>query len=289
MKIPLSEMPLSSDGRIYHLNLFPEEIANKIILVGDPGRVPNVSQYFDKIEYKRANREIVTHTGYLNGQSLSVISTGMGTDNIDIVLNELDALANIDLKTGLLKSEPKSLQIVRIGTCGAIHADIPINEPVASAYAFGMDGLLHFYKHQHISEQTVIDDFVKHQHWNPNLAKPYLVGGSEKLINQIAFDIQQGITVTAPGFYGPQGRVLRLPIADEKWMEKLQHFEYKTYQVLNLEMETSGLYAMGRLLGHEVLTVCLAIANRVTKKFATDYHESMNHLIQKILERITLE
>jgi len=287
MNIAASELPLQPDGRIYHLNLFPDEIADTVILVGDPGRVETFSKRFDRVFVKRSNREIVTHTGELNGMPLSVLSTGMGTDNIDIVLNELDALRNIDLKTREIKSEKKSFDLIRIGTCGALQKEIDINSFVASAYGFGMDGLLRFYCNHDISDDNAIEHFVKTQDWNPAFPYPYLTQGSSKLLGKLAFDLTQGITATASGFYGPQGRVLRLPLADEALHQKLQAFEYRGLKITNLEMETSALYALSKMLGHEALTVCLAIANRVTKAYSENYHIYMDNLIDTILERLT--
>ena len=287
MNIAASELPLQPDGRIYHLNLFPDEIADTVILVGDPGRVETVSKRFDRVFIKRSNREIATHTGELNGMPLSVLSTGMGTDNIDIVINELDTLRNIDLKTREIKSEKKSFHLIRLGTCGALQKEIDVNSFVASAYGFGMDGLLHFYRHRDISDENAIEHFVKTQNWDSALPRPYLTPGSSMLLEKLAFGITQGITATASGFYGPQGRVLRLPLADEALHQKLQAFDYRGFKITNLEMETSALYALSKMLGHEALTVCLAIANRVTKAYSENYHSYMDNLIDTILERLT--
>jgi len=286
MTLQSSEMPLQADGSVYHLNIHPDELAHTILLVGDPGRVPVVSSFFNTIEVKKQNREIATHTGTYKGKRISVISTGMGTDNIDIVLNELDALVNIDLKKREVKDTHTSLQLIRLGTCGALQKNIPVNSLIASQFGLGLDGLLHTYQHEHISDEEMVKAFIKQCDWNSKLPHPYAVSCSDDLMQRIAFDIPKGITLTAQGFYAPQCRILRLPLAYDDFIEKLEDFQYNNLYFTNMEMETSALYALSRLLGHQALTICVAIANRVTKSFSEDYKPSMYSLIETVLERI---
>jgi len=286
MKIKASELPLQTDGRIYHLNLFSEEIGNVIILVGDPGRVKDVSKYFDSIDIRQQNREICTHTGFIKDKKISVISTGMGTDNIDIVLNELDALANIDLKTRELKSEHKALTIIRIGTCGILQKNIPAGSFIASEYGFGLDGLLQFYQHEGISDDGIVAAFLSQTEWNALLPTPYCIPADENLLNTIGFDMVKGITASAPGFYGPQGRKLRAKLRFPELNKKIESFHFQGNRITNLEMECSAVYGLGRMLGHKTLTCCLGIANRVNGNFLSDYHNRMNELIETVLERI---
>jgi uridine phosphorylase len=266
-------MPLQADGSVYHLGLEPEDLASKVILVGDPGRVSLVSSFFDSVEVRKQNRELHTHTGMYKGKRLSVISTGMGTDNLDIVVNELDALVNIDLSKRCIKSTHQSLELIRLGTCGALQGNIDIHTPIASRYGFGLDGLLHYYRHEAISDEVLVDAFVA-------------VGCATALLDRLAHDCLQGITLTATGFYGPQSRVLRLLLAGEDFIETLQGFQYRHLYFTNLEMETSALYALSRLLGHQALSICIAIANRVTGRFSQGYHSAMEDMVIKVLERI---
>lgn len=286
MALQSSEMPLTAEGRVYHLNLFPEELAHNIILVGDPGRVPAVSAFFDTIEVKKQNREIITHTGIYQDKRISVISTGMGTDNIDIVLNELDALVNIDLQKRIPKTQHTSLNIVRLGTCGGLLSDMEINSLIASQYCLGMDGLLHFYKHdKSIRNQNIETEFIKHTQWSSAFAEPYSIKCSDRLMNKLAFDIRKGITLTASGFYAPQCRVLRQDLAFEDFCPKLTNIVCENLHFTNMEMETSALYALSKLLGHNALTICVVVANRVEKTFAKDYHIAMEDLIKRVLNR----
>ncbi|MBN2175763.1 MAG: nucleoside phosphorylase [Bacteroidales bacterium] len=287
-KIPASELILNSDGSIYHLNLKPEHLAGTIILVGDPARVDLVSGYFDKIEFKGQNREIHTQTGIISNMRLTVMSTGMGTDNIDIVLNELDALVNIDLKTRTIKPKHTSLNIIRMGTSGAIQQDIPVNSIVMSEFGLGLDGLLNFYKFKESPEENAIAKaFVEYAQWNNRLSYPYIVAASSALANALGKDLIKGITATAPGFYGPQGRVLRLQVANPGLNEKLKKFRYQNKRIVNFEMETSALYGLGRLLGHKTLTVCCAIANRESNNYNQNYHSAIIDMIELMLGRIT--
>ena len=287
MELRQSEMPLQADGSVYHLNLQPEEIADTILLVGDPGRVALVSSKFDTIEVKKQNREILTHTGFYKGKRISVLSTGMGTDNLDIVINELDALANIDLQKREPKSSHKTLNLIRMGTCGGLQPDMEIDSYIASAYSVGMDGLLHYYKHDpFLSEKEIVEKFVEKSLWSQNLPYPYAVSASDKLLKQIAFDIPQGITLTASGFYAPQCRVLRLPLGIPDFAEQLIGVKCKDLLFTNMEMESSALYCLSKLFGHNALTVCVVIANRANKTFSKDYHPAMDKLIEMVLNRI---
>ncbi len=287
-KIGESELILNNDGSIFHLHLKPENIADTIILVGDQSRVDLVSSFFDKIELKVQNREFKTHTGFYKGKRLSAISTGIGTDNIDIVVNELDALCNIDLKSRTIKPTHKKLNLVRIGTSGALQADIPVDTPVASQMAIGFDGLLNFYEGcRKVSDKEIVDKFKQHTNWHEDLAYPYIVNSSENLLNRVAFDMVKGFTISAPGFYGPQGRILRLPLKDNKLNEKVASFSYNNLRINNFEMECSAIYGLSKLLGHNALTVCNIIANRIRKEYSGDYKKSMASLIEKVLDRLS--
>lgn len=286
--IPASQLVLNEEGAMYHLNLHPDQIADDILLVGDPGRVAMVSAFFDKIEVKRENRELITHTGYFNGKRITVLSTGMGTDNIDIVVNELDALANIDLRTRMPKEKHKALNLIRLGTSGALQADIPVEDSyVATRYALGFDGLLYFYgKNEEVIHHDMTEAFINYMDYPADLPKPYVVEGSKTLFDRLADGFFQGITATAPGFYGPQGRSLRLPLTYPEINEKIEHFRYGDWRICNFEMESSALYGLGKMLGHNCLTICVIAANRVTEKFAPDYHPYMKKLILNTLEKI---
>lgn len=283
-----TELILNSNGSVYHLKLLPENIAENIIIVGDQGRVETVSSFFDTIDFKIQNREFVTHIGTFNGKRIMVLSSGIGTDNIDILVNELDAAVNIDLKTRTIKKEHTSLNIVRIGTSGALQKDIPVDSFVVSTHGLGFDGLLNYYLDLHkVNDNEISEAFIKQTNWDKNLPYPYAVKGSEKLINQIGFDLTKGITATAPGFYGPQGRKLRLTPWVEDFNQQLTDFKHNENRITNFEMETSALYGLGALLGHQTCTVCAIIANRVAKEYSKDYHASIEKLIKLVLERLT--
>lgn len=286
--IPETELILNPNGSVYHLQLLPEHIAENIIIVGDQGRVSTVSNYFDTIDVKIQNREFVTHVGTYKGKKVMVLSSGIGTDNIDILINELDAAVNIDLKTRTIKTEKTKLNIVRIGTSGALQADIPVDNYVVSTYGLGFDGLLNYYQDlSKVNENELSEAFIKQTNWNKNLPYPYAIKGSEILINKIGFDQIKGITATAPGFYGPQGRKLRLSPWVEDFNQQLTDFNHNGIRITNFEMETSALYGLGKLLGHETCTICAIIANRVAKKYSKDYHPAVENLIQLVLERLT--
>ncbi len=288
MSIAESELVLNNDGSIYHLKLHPEEIARDIIVVGDPGRVPSISAYFDRIEVQRQNREIVTHTGYIGSKRLTVLSTGMGTDNIDIVLNELDALVNIDLKNRTILSNHTSLNIIRLGTSGALQPDIPVDSTVMSTHGIGIDGMLYYYSSlKDIYDREMTDAFIQQSNWDANFPRPYAVAASEKLLNLFSSGHLSGITATAPGFYGPQGRKLRLETTHPDLNEAISGFRYNGQRIVNFEMETSALYGLGKMLGHETLTICAIIANRVIKKYSSDYKITVKKLIEQVLEKLS--
>jgi uridine phosphorylase len=287
-KIPASELVLNNDNSIYHLKLHPHQIAKDIIVVGDPGRVATISDYFDTIEHKVANREILTHTGTLNGKKLSVMSTGMGTDNIDIVLNELDALVNIDLENRIEKIEKTSLNIIRLGTSGALQADIPIDSFVVSEYGLGLDGLMNYYEFEQTQlELDLLKQFYAQTNYSKTFAQPYFVKASETLFNLLSPDCHTGITATAGGFYGPQGRRLRIPLKEEQLNEKLNQFKYNNLRIANFEMETSALYGLSRALGHNSCTICAVVANRFSNQFSENYKVSVKKLIELLLSRLT--
>lgn len=285
-----TELILNPNGSIYHLKLRPEDLADDVIVVGDQGRVETISAHFEKIDCKIQNREFVTHTGWYKGKRITALSTGIGTDNIDIVLNELDALVNIDLTTRTIKTQKRSLNIIRIGTSGALQGDIPVDSFVASSHGMGFDGLLNYYAGRDLCDEAAIaETFMTHAGWLNGLPYPYVVKASDKLMNQIAGDMTRGITATAPGFYGPQGRQLRLAPALADLNEKLGSYRHGEHRVTNFEMETSALYGLGRLLGHECLTVCAIIANRVVRQYSKDYHPVIEKLIVTVLERLTVK
>jgi len=288
MQLSPSELILNADKSIYHLNLLPEDIAQTIITVGDPDRVGTVSKFFDSIELKKGKREFHTHTGMLNGKRISVVSTGIGTDNIDIVFNELDALVNIDFDTRTLKPNRTVLDIVRIGTSGSIRSDIPIDSFLMSEFAMGFDGLLHFYDSEAIQELEVSKAFVAHTAWAPSKSVPYVVKYSETLGKRLLSNrIRLGTTVTNIGFYGPQSRVLRLKLSDNDLQEKLASFEYGNVKITNLEMETSGIYGLAKLLGHRAVSMNCILANRANGEFSTKPTESTEELIKYTLQKLT--
>ena len=287
--IPVSQLVLNAEGAIYHLNLHPDQIADDIILVGDPGRAIEIATFFDKIELKQQNRELVTRTGYFNGKRITVLSTGMGTDNLDIVMNELDTLANIDLKTRMPKEKHRSLNLIRLGTCGALQPEIEVGDSyVATRYAIGLDGLIYFYeKNKEVNEIAMRDAFIEQMDYPKDLPLPYVVEGSKELFDRLAQDCYQGVTATAPGFYGPQGRTLRMHLAYPENNRKMEEFNYNGWRVCNFEMESSALYGLGKMMGHNCMTICVVVANRVTEKFATDYHPFVRKLVINTLERLT--
>ena len=286
-----SELILNPDGSIYHLNLRPEQVADTIILVGDPNRVPRVSAYFDTIEFSTQKREFCTHTGTYKGKRLTALSTGIGPDNIDIVINELDALFNIDLHTRKPKEQLTSLNIVRFGTSGSLQADIPVDSFVLSSHGLGMDNMLHAYKNApKVREIAMEEAFMAHTQWNTDKGRPYIVDCGETLKQRLLTDkVFEGITGTAPGFYGPQGRMLRLPVQDPTLNDKLHSFNYKGYRMTNLEMETSAIYGLSKLLGHQAVSLNAIIANRAAGTFTKDTKKVVENLIVYGLEQLAKE
>jgi len=287
-KIAASELVLNPDGSVYHLNLKPENIATNIIFVGDQNRVPKIAKHFESIEFETQKREFRTITGTYKGTRISVISTGIGPDNIDIVMNEVDALVNIDLKTRTVKTTHTKLNIVRIGTSGSLQSDIPVDSFVLATYGLGFDGLLQSYECEHILETEMEDAFIKHTNWSPRKSRPYLVKGSELLIQKLKSDkVFIGVTATAGGFYGPQGRVLRLALQDPLLNGKIDNFEFGGYKVTNLEMETSAIYGLAKLLGHEACSMNAIIANRANGTFSEDPYKPVEELIVYTLNKLT--
>ena len=286
-RIGESELILNPDGSIFHLHLLPEDIADTVILVGDQDRVAMISSFFDEIEVQKRNREFVTHTGIYKGKRISAVSTGIGTDNIDIVVNELDALVNIDLKTRIPKEEHKTLNLIRIGTSGSLQEDIAVDTPVAASIGLGFDNLINYYANRDkVSNSEMEKAFMEHTNWNKYLHIPYFVQASDKLLSTIAKDMTTGITISAPGFYGPQGRKLRLETADPNLNEKLQKFTFEEYRITNFEMECTAIYGLSKLLGHNALTVCSIIANRFKKQYSSDYKIAIKKLVELVLNRI---
>lgn len=283
-----SELIINPDGTIFHLHMKPEQLADHVILVGDPGRVKMIAGFFDQIESETENREFVSTTGMYGSKRITVLSTGIGTDNIDIVINELDALVNIDLHTRQIKNERKSLSIIRIGTSGGLQGDIPVNAFLASKKAIGFDGLLNFYeRREEVSDIAFEESFKSFVQWNKLLPSPYVVESDPDLFNKIVdSEFVPGVTISAPGFYGPQGRELRLKIVDPHINDKIEAFRFGNQRITNYEMECSAIYGLSKLLGHKALTVCIIIANRVSKSANEDYKPVMVKLVQKVLDRI---
>lgn len=284
--IQSSELIINNRGAIYHLDLLPDEIGDTIITVGDPFRVEKVSKYFDRIEHKSHHREFITHTGWIGSQKISVVSTGIGTDNIDIVFNELDALVNIDLENRTEKKEKKSLQIIRIGTSGSLQKDVQVDSIVASNYAIGIDNLLHYYARQYDQhENDLLAQFKSQVNISPSI-QPYATTGSAIMLSKFAASFHCGITITCPGFYGPQGRVLRMGLANPGLNNDLSNFSWGNERIMNFEMETSGIYGLGKLLGHHCLSLSAIVANRLAGTFSSDADETLEKLIRTILEKI---
>lgn len=285
--IQSSELILNPDGSVYHLNLKPENIARDIIFVGDQNRVEKITQFFDSIEFSAQKREFKTQTGYFKGKKITVMSTGIGPDNIDIVMNELDALVNIDLETRKPKTVLTSLNIIRIGTSGSLQADIPCDSFVMSKFGLGLDNMLRSYLIDNITEKNMEDAFIKQTDWDVRKGRPYVISCSEKLEKQLESNhIHKGFTGTAGGFYGPQGRVLRLEIQDNELNSKMDSFDYNGIKMTNLEMETGAIYGLGKLLGHECLSLNAIIANRATGTFSDDPYKAVDALIQYTLGKL---
>ena len=284
-RIAESELIINPRGAVYHLDLRPEEIAGTVITVGDPDRVKEISKHFDSVEVKRKHREFITHTGYVGKKKLTVLSSGIGPDNIDIVMNELDALVNIDFETREIKKQLRSINIIRVGTSGSLQADIPVDSFVASTHGLGVDNLLNFYRHeQNDQEKELLHSFVTHTQIHGQIGNPYISSGAASLIKHFVKDFHQGITVTCPGFYGPQGRILRLGIRNPEFVNRLTDFRFGRHRIANFEMETSAIYGLGKLLGHQCLAVNAIVANRVKKEFSKDAAATIEKLIQKFLK-----
>ncbi len=287
-RIPESELIINNRGAIYHLDVRPEELADTIIVVGDPERVKKVSAHFDKIEHQLQHREFITHTGYIGNKHLSVVSTGIGPDNIDIVLNELDALANIDFETRMIKEKLTKLNIIRFGTSGSLQSDIPIDSFVASTHGLGLDNLLNFYSYEKTdAENDMTNAFIAQTNLDVAITNPYAFAGSNILLQKFDDAFYKGITVTCPGFFGPQGRVLRLGLRSPGLVDKLTQFNFNNNRITNFEMETSAIYGLGKLMGHECLSINAIIANRVVKEFSKDSNAAVEKLIIKSLEALT--
>lgn len=283
-----SELIINEDGSIFHLHLTPEQLAEKVILVGDPGRVALVASHFDTIECEVSNREFRTITGTFHGKRLTVLSTGIGCDNIDIVVNELDALANIDFKTRTEKNQLQSLTLVRIGTCGGLQPNTPTGTFIASMKSIGFDGLLNFYAGRNrVCDTEFEQEFKKQVQWDDQMGNPYVATANSELVEKIAQnDMVRGVTIACGGFFGPQGRELRIPLHDPKLNEKIENFEYKGMRITNFEMESSALAGLSSLMGHKAVTVCMVIANRLVKEANVGYKNTIDGLIEKVLERI---
>lgn len=288
--IPPSELLINNDGSIFHLHMLPEQLADKIILVGDPGRVELIAQHLEDIESRCQNREFHSLTGHYKNKRVTVVSTGIGCDNIDIVLNELDALANIDFNQRCVKSQLRQLEIVRIGTCGGLQEYTPEGSFIASQISIGFDGLLNFYgRRDEVCDTQAEKEFLSHMQWKDAqcIAHPYVVNADEELLQRIAeTDMVKGITVSCGGFYGPQGRQLRIPLADPLQNKKIETYIYQGLHVTNFEMESSAVAGLSKLLGHKAMTCCMVIANRIAGKAMVDYQQRMHGLIRTVLERI---
>jgi uridine phosphorylase len=286
-RIAESELIINERGAIYHLNVRPEELADTIITVGDPDRVKEVSKHFDRVEIKQQHREFVTHTGYIGNKRLSVVSTGIGPDNIDIAFNELDALANIDFETRTIKENLKSLDIIRLGTAGSLQADIPVDSFVASTHGLGLDNLLHYYRlEQNEEEKQLLQSFITFTQLHSSV-EPYISSASASLLKNFVDGFYSGITVTCPGFYGPQGRILRLGIKNPELINRLTEFRFGQHRISNFEMETSAMYGMCKLLGHHTLSLSAIVANRIQKQFSKDGGALVEKLITTALNIIS--
>jgi len=283
-----SELIINARGAVYHLDVRPEELAQNIITVGDPDRVGEVSKHFDKIEVQRRHREFVTHTGFIGNKRVSVVSTGIGPDNIDIVLNEMDALVNIDFSSRLINSQLKQLNIIRIGTSGSLQSSVPVDSFVASTHGLGIDNLMNFYLHENNEEEKqILQSFVTQTQLHNGISNPYIASASMAIIKHFVEGYHQGITVTCPGFYGPQGRILRLGISNPNFIDHLTDFEFGNYHITNFEMETAAIYGLGKALHHHCLSLSAIIANRIHKTFSNDSAALIEKLIVRSLQIIS--
>ena len=283
-----SELVLNPDGSVYHLALRPEQLGDLVLVCGDPGRVARISRHFERIEHKVENREFITHTGVYRGTHITALATGIGTDNIDIVVNELDALVNIDLVKREPRSVQRSLRIVRLGTCGALQPDIPVDSLIVSAFGVGLDNVLHYYAFENTPpEQRLLPAFVERMEWPESLPFPYVAEGDEPLVRALQHGNVKGITLTAGGFYGPQGRQLRAVPAVADLNDRFAGFEHDGLRITNFEMETSALYGLSSMLGHRACTICAVVANRLRKEYSRDHHAAIDRMIGEVLERTT--
>ena len=283
-----TELITNADGSVFHLHLIPSDISDKIIIVGDPGRVEMIGQMLDSVRIRKSNREFNTITGSYNGIEVTIISSGIGTDNIDIVVNELDALVNVDLTTGVAAEEPKSLTFIRLGTAGGLQGDIPVGSLIATAKAVGFDGVLHFYEgYEWCIDHLLADALASHLEWPDTLAYPYAVEADQTLLEKVASGISRGITVSSPGFYGPQGRSLRLEPFDSDLNDNLTSFRFRGERITNYEMESSAIYGLAKLLNHKALTICIVIGNRITGEFLADYKPPIRSLAKQVLDSLS--
>ncbi|MDR1723926.1 MAG: nucleoside phosphorylase [Tannerella sp.] len=286
-KIPTDQLPINADGSAFHIHIKPEELADRVVMMGDPERVPVVAAHFDSIEFDRQSREFRTITGVYHGKRITAISHGIGCDNIDIVMNELDALANIDFETRQVRADFRPLTLVRIGTCGGLQPFCPIGSYIVSEISMGMDGLIYFYaNHESIIEKALAEKFVSHTQWSPVAAIPYFVRSDASLVEQIGFDMLRGITISANGFYGPQGRHVRLALQQPDLNSRIESFDFEGLKIANYEMESAALAGLSRLMGHRAMTACLVIAGRYAGDMNTNYKGSFDELITKVLDRI---
>ncbi|MRR19992.1 phosphorylase [bacterium] len=283
-----TELIRNADGSVFHLHLLPGEIADHIIIVGDPGRVEMIGQMLDSVRVRKSNREFSTITGSYRDMEVTIISSGIGTDNIDIVVNELDALTNIDLETGVVAEEPKSLTFIRLGTAGGLQGDLPVGSFIATAKAVGFDGVLHFYEgYEWCLDHMLADALTSHLEWPDTLAYPYVVDADASLLEKVAGGMKKGITISSPGFYGPQGRRLRLEPFDSELNDNIASFRFRGERITNYEMESSAIYGLSKLLNHKALTICVVIGNRVTGEFLADYKPAVRLLAQQVLDSIS--
>ncbi|HQW05301.1 MAG: nucleoside phosphorylase [Flavobacteriales bacterium] len=283
-----SELILNPDGSVYHIALRPEQLGDLVLVVGDQNRVELISRHFSKIEHKVQNREFVAHTGEYSGTHITVLSTGIGTDNIDIVVNELDALVNIDLEARTPKTKSTSLRIIRLGTCGALQEDIPVDSRIVSAFGVGLDNVLHYYAYENTdAEDRLLNEFLAQTEWPDNLPVPYVAAGDAELVARLGHENVVGITLTSGGFYAPQGRQLRGVPSVDGLNERFTAFAHEGLRATNFEMETSALFGLGGMLGHRVCTVCTVVANRLRKEYSKDHHAAIDRMIEEVLERAT--
>ncbi len=284
-RIPESELILDSRGAIYHIGIRPEELADTVLLVGDPDRVKKVSKHFDRVEFEWQHREFITHTGFIGKKRISVISTGIGPDNIDIAINEIDALANIDFNSRTIRPQLKSLQLIRMGTSGSLQKDIPVDSFVAGTHGLGFDNVMHFYVKQNTeAELALVDAFKTHTGLTSGNVLPYIFEGSKQLLSVFNEGYHKGITIGCPGFFGPQGRILRLELAYPGLIDKLTHFTYNNHFISNFEMESSAIYGFGRLMNHQCLSLNVIVANRVAQEFSKDGNAAVERLITHSLQ-----